>query len=59
MNQELIDIEHSIAILEEIKERLHNEIFYDSNWVEGYGYDQSDYIIGVDMAISKLKQERK
>ena len=57
--EQKLELEHSITILEEIKERLHSEIFYDSNWVEGDGYDQSDFIIGVDIAINKLKKERK
>lgn len=58
-DEQKLELEHSITILEEIKERLHSEIFYDSNWVEGDGYDQSDFIIGVDIAIDKLNKERK
>ena len=59
IDEQKLELEHSITILKEIKERLHSEIFYDSNWIEGDGYDQSDFIIGVDIAISKLKKERK
>tara|TARA_R110002074_G_scaffold289232_1_gene461044 strand:- start:328 stop:882 length:555 start_codon:yes stop_codon:yes gene_type:complete len=59
-DEQKLELEHSITILEEIKERLHSEIFYDSNWVDNESCNnQADFLIGVDIAINKLKKERK
>tara|TARA_R100001530_G_scaffold98536_1_gene68446 strand:+ start:897 stop:1364 length:468 start_codon:yes stop_codon:yes gene_type:complete len=54
------ELQHSITILKEIKERLHSEIFYDSNWVYNESCNnQADFLIGVDVAIDKLESERE